>query len=148
MRPTPFGPLFARGLRARCPICGNGPLFAGLFALRSYCPLCGFRYARAREYGAQGYMAGVISLNIMITGAVALGWLVYVAASGLTVPLLTRYLIVAAWAIIFPIFFHRVACAVWIALDLRLNPPAEHELAAAPPRSTPTPPPANHQPHG
>lgn len=34
----------ARGLRKRCPRCGEGPLFAGWNRLRERCPVCGLVY--------------------------------------------------------------------------------------------------------
>jgi len=34
----------ARGLRQRCPRCGEGPLFAGWNHLRESCPVCGLVY--------------------------------------------------------------------------------------------------------
>lgn len=134
MRPTPIGPLLARSLRGRCPVCGQGPLFQGLYTLRDFCPLCGFRYRRAVEYGPDGYLSGAISLNILLTGGVVAAVLIYLAASGAQVPMLTQLVLAVAWVIVFPLVFHRVACGLWIAIDLRLNPPAPHELAAAPPK--------------
>jgi uncharacterized protein (DUF983 family) len=35
-----------RGLRQRCPRCGEGPLFASWNRLRESCPVCGLRYER------------------------------------------------------------------------------------------------------
>jgi uncharacterized protein (DUF983 family) len=134
MRPTPFGRLLARALRARCPICARGSLYRGLYALRDYCPLCGFRFRRAVEYGGGGYLSGAVSLNVLITGAVPLAALVYLAATRAAVPVAVQLAVAVLWALIFPLLFHRVACALWLAIDLRLNPPAPHELAAAPPR--------------
>ena len=137
MRPTPFWPLLRRALRARCPVCGRGPLFAGPYQMRDYCPLCGFRYRRAVEYGSGGYLSGAISLNMLITGSVPLAALVVIAARGLAIPTGVQLAVALAWCVIFPLLFHRVAVALWLALDLRLNPPAPHELAAAPPRPSP-----------
>ena len=134
MRPTPFLRLLARGLRGRCPVCARGALLKGFFTLREYCPECGFRYHRAVEYGAEGYLTGAISLNVLLTGGVAAAALIYAAANRIDAPLALQLLIGAAWCIAFPLLFHRTAIAVWLALDLRLNPPAPHELAAAPPR--------------
>lgn len=42
-RPT-FRTAVARGLRGRCPRCGEGPLFQGWNSLRETCPVCGLRY--------------------------------------------------------------------------------------------------------
>jgi hypothetical protein len=58
----------------------------------------------------------------------------HLAATGGQVPLVVQLALAVAWVIIFPLLFHRLACGLWIAIDLRLNPPAPHELAAAPPK--------------
>jgi uncharacterized protein (DUF983 family) len=121
-------------LRGRCPVCGQGPLFSGLFTLRDFCPLCGYRYRRAVEYGAQGFLSGALSINMIITGAVPLAALIIIAANRIAVPVIIQFVVAAVWTLLFPLLFHRLACGLWIALDLRLNPPAPHELAAAPPR--------------
>lgn len=42
-RPNPF----AAGLRARCPRCGQGRLFAGFLRLAPGCEVCGLDYAAA-----------------------------------------------------------------------------------------------------
>jgi len=45
---TPQTPLpIARGLRGRCPRCGEGKLFAGFLRLRSRCDRCGLDYGFA-----------------------------------------------------------------------------------------------------
>jgi uncharacterized protein (DUF983 family) len=36
--------ILRRGLRRRCPRCGEGPLFQGWHHLRDACPVCGLRY--------------------------------------------------------------------------------------------------------
>lgn len=135
MEPTPIRPLLARTLRGRCPVCGRGPLFAHLFTLRQFCPACGFRYHRAIEYGGEGYLSGAISLNVMLTGGVLAFVLIYLAATGQRPSLAAELAAGIAWTVIFPLLFHRLAIGIWVALDLRLNPPLEHELAAAPPRA-------------
>jgi uncharacterized protein (DUF983 family) len=35
-----------RGLRRRCPRCGEGPLFAGWNRLHEHCPVCGLEFER------------------------------------------------------------------------------------------------------
>jgi uncharacterized protein (DUF983 family) len=134
MRPTPLRNLLARSLRGHCPICGRGPLFHGVLTLRPHCPDCGYRYRRAVEYGGEGFLSGAVSINILLTGTVLAAWLIYLAATGRAVPLATQFAVGLAWSVVFPVLFHRAAVGLWVAIDLRLNPPAEHELAAAPPR--------------
>lgn len=43
--PTPtFRQALARGLRKKCPRCGQGPLFEGWHRLRERCPVCGLAF--------------------------------------------------------------------------------------------------------
>jgi uncharacterized protein (DUF983 family) len=44
-RPT-FLQALLRGLRHRCPRCGEGPLFAGWNRLHEHCPVCGLAFER------------------------------------------------------------------------------------------------------
>jgi uncharacterized protein (DUF983 family) len=134
MRATPFGILLQRCLRGRCPVCGQGPLFASVLSLRQHCPECGYRYQRAVEYGSGGFVTGAMSINLVLTGLVAAVAVIYVAATGLAIPLWVQLAVGIAWTIVFPLAFHRLAVGVWVALDLWFNPPLDHELAAAPPR--------------
>ncbi|HYO15116.1 MAG TPA: DUF983 domain-containing protein [Thermoanaerobaculia bacterium] len=39
-----FRQALARGLRKRCPRCGEGPLFEGWHRLRERCPVCGLAF--------------------------------------------------------------------------------------------------------
>lgn len=36
--------LLWRGLRKKCPQCGEGPLYKGWIKLHEHCPVCGLRY--------------------------------------------------------------------------------------------------------
>jgi uncharacterized protein (DUF983 family) len=40
----PLKTLLARGLRRKCPQCGNGPLFHRWSKLRDRCPVCALKY--------------------------------------------------------------------------------------------------------
>ena len=44
MSDAPIGPSVIRGLRGRCPHCGEGRLFAGFLSLRPKCESCGLDY--------------------------------------------------------------------------------------------------------
>ena len=48
-QPTPVAPESAlrRGLRCRCPRCGEGPLLRGFLKIRDSCPACGLDYGFA-----------------------------------------------------------------------------------------------------
>lgn len=46
MSRPPVVPTLARGLRRRCPRCGEAPLFARFFTLHPRCTACGLEYER------------------------------------------------------------------------------------------------------
>ena len=76
--PITAGEAIGRGLRKRCPSCGQGKVFSSFFRLNKNCSICGFRFERE-----PGYWTGAIAMNIafvevwvaiLILGTVAL-WL-------------------------------------------------------------------------
>ncbi|MFP4321751.1 MAG: DUF983 domain-containing protein [Anaerolineales bacterium] len=44
MRPTSLVQTLLRGARGRCPNCGQGRLWQGLFGVGAACPVCGQRF--------------------------------------------------------------------------------------------------------
>ena len=87
-----------RGLRKRCPRCGEGPLFAGWNHLRESCPVCGLAYEKRTGdtwffmYISTGALTGIllIALFLIRPRVVWIGQLVVsvaaVALIGLTLP--------------------------------------------------------------
>ena len=60
---------FMRGLRGRCPACGEGPLFRRFMKVADHCERCGepFRYHRADDFPA--YLVIVIVGHILVPAA-------------------------------------------------------------------------------
>ncbi|MEX2008581.1 MAG: DUF983 domain-containing protein [Dongiaceae bacterium] len=58
--PSPF----RTGLACRCPRCGRGRLFAGLFRLAAVCPVCGL------DYGKTDPGDGPAAIVILLLGAI------------------------------------------------------------------------------
>lgn len=87
-----------RGLRKRCPRCGEGPLFSGWNQLRESCPVCGLAYEkRAGDtwffmYMSTGALTGILLITLFLIRPRVV-WLGQVAVSvaavaliGLTLP--------------------------------------------------------------
>ena len=55
--------LFSRGLRLRCPVCGEGKLYRRWFRMYQHCSACGFIYARE-----PGYFTAAVALNVFFIG--------------------------------------------------------------------------------
>jgi uncharacterized protein (DUF983 family) len=110
-------PALWRGVRRRCPRCGQGGLFRGYFTLVSRCPGCGLRFERE-----EGYWVGAMIVNI----AVAELAFVFVLAGGILlwwpdVP--WGLLTIAAVAVnaVVPIVFYPWSKTIWMALDVLLH---------------------------
>ncbi|MFM8804156.1 MAG: DUF983 domain-containing protein [Planctomycetia bacterium] len=106
---------FSRAARLRCPRCGHGPLFRGVFRMHAACPHCGFSYERE-----PGFYLGSIYLNygatVILTGA-AYALLVM----GLGFSNETTLGICLAAAVCCPILFFRHARSFLLALDSSVN---------------------------
>lgn len=104
--------LLQRGLRRKCPRCGEGPLFVRYFKLRDDCPLCGLRYLENQGdlWGlllfADRVLFMVPLIVVFLVGQGAGSWWPYVFGSLLAIGLIAS-------------FPHRMAMAV--ALDYRVR---------------------------
>ncbi len=58
---------FAAGLKARCPRCGEGPLFHSGLTLRDKCPKCSLSFAFA-DSGDGPAVFGILILGFLILG--------------------------------------------------------------------------------
>jgi uncharacterized protein (DUF983 family) len=130
--------LLGRCLRLRCPVCGQGPLFRSGLSVNERCPVCSFRYARANEYGSEGYFTGAMAINLVVTGVLPLIVIVGIAMTSTipVVPLTTAGII---WTVVFPILCYRHSCALWVFVDHLLNPVTAAELASQADAPAPTP---------
>lgn len=72
--PRPALDAVLRGLRSRCPACGEGPLFASNLKTHDYCPSCGEELHHHRADDLPAY------LNIFVTGHVVVGAMMMVMA--------------------------------------------------------------------
>ena len=57
----------SRGLRCRCPACGQGPLFEGFLTVRSTCKVC------HADLSGQDSGDGPVAFIILIVGAIVVG---------------------------------------------------------------------------
>ena len=101
----------ARGLRLRCPVCGESNVFRAPFQVRRDCPACGALFQREA-----GFFVGAIMMNVVVTeGAVMVAFglcmLALRGGSALTLPLLF------AVALVFPVLFYHHSWSLWLAGD-------------------------------
>jgi uncharacterized protein (DUF983 family) len=96
--PTPPSPYVA-GLKARCPHCGEGPLFRSGLVLREKCDRCGLSYAFA-DSGDGPAVFAIFILGFLVLGGALLVefrlgppvW-VHILLWGLLTPLLALLLL-------------------------------------------------------
>lgn len=100
-----------RALRLRCPRCGGGKLFRNGFQMYSHCPNCKLQYERA-----PGYFLGSAYINYGIT-AVLLTVMYMLLHFGFGYGNRALAGPLAAFCIVFPLFFFRYARAWWLAMD-------------------------------
>ncbi len=105
-----FWRTIGRGLRLRCPRCGEAKLFTGFFSMVPACPSCGLDVRRE-----QGYYVGAMYINYGIAAAVELAVGVPLADR---VSLVKLSLALGAFAILFPLWFFRYSRSLWLGIDL------------------------------
>src|SRR5258708_36292132 len=114
LRPS-AGTLIIRALRLKCPRCGQSPMFVGLFRMHERCANCELKYERE-----PGYFLGSIYINYGITALLlTVAWITLRFGYGIE----SRWLVfgLAAFLVVFQIFFFRYARALWLALDCQFD---------------------------
>ena len=110
-----MNPTLVRAFRLRCPQCGEGRLFRGLFQMNESCSACGASFKRE-----QGFYLGSIYINY---GATVIGtgglYALLVLALGWSYKSALAACLVAA--LVFPIWFFRWARSLLLALDGSVN---------------------------
>ena len=109
------GPIrvFVRGLRKRCPRCGDRWIFETFFRLKPRCPVCDLRFERE-----EGGFLGAIAINY----AVAVGfWLVVlIVGIALTVPVVPVAPLLAMSIGVLgavPVWFYPRSKTLWAAIE-------------------------------
>ncbi len=100
--------IVSRGLRNRCPNCGQEPLFRGGFQIHESCPGCGLSH----ELG-EGFFLGSMSINYGVT---VVAFLVPVLVLYLTGVFsgLTAAVAAGVGALLFPVVFYRSSRSWWL----------------------------------
>lgn len=104
-----------RAIRLRCPACGIGPLFCGLFTMAGRCSECGYSYRRE-----PGFYLGSIYINYGVT-VICTGLLYGFIVLGLEASHQVALAISVVAAIVLPVLFFRQARAFLLALDNAVN---------------------------
>ena len=103
-----------RALRLRCPVCGEGRLFRGWFAMEDRCPKCGLDLKRE-----QGYYVGAMYINYGVTAMVMMAVGIPMAMRSLSLVQISVQL--GTFGLAFPIFFFRWSKSLWLGIDLYIT---------------------------
>ena len=108
----PTGVYLKRAMRLRCPRCGEGPLFAGLFRMHTHCERCRLKYERA-----PGYFLGSTYINYGLTALVVTA--LYIGLHfGMNIDNGLLAFPLVAICIAIPVAFFRHSRALWLAMDI------------------------------
>lgn len=115
----PFSQVLKRGLRFRCPNCGEGQVFSSLFKMRDQCDVCGLSF-----YPESGYYAGAMYLDYMLSAAVFLA----IFVPSLFLPELThlsfmeKNFLWVLFATVLCLGLARPSYSLWLAIDYSISP--------------------------
>jgi len=111
----------ARGLTRRCVRCGHRGAFESYFRLRERCPTCDNRPA-----ADEGFFLGVWVLNFAVSEGLLfvtlMAYIVGMAATGGTVPIVPVLVVGGLFAIGAPIAFYPFSAGAWAAAELIMHP--------------------------
>lgn len=118
LRP-PLKLIARRAAHWRCPHCGRGPLFRGVFRMLPGCPECGLSY-----FPEQGYYVGAMIINYVATTAVVvvIFLLSVLFRDFTTLSINSKILLWMAFAIGLSLLLMRHAYSFWLGIDFWIKP--------------------------
>ncbi len=96
-----------RGLKLRCPVCGQGRLFESFFVMNRTCAVCGVGFAREH-----GQWVGSLDINTLVTAVV----LMVCVGFGPLWDVQTSLAVYVPLAILLPIATFRFSRGLWTAI--------------------------------
>lgn len=117
--------LLGRGIRLRCPNCGQGRIRQSWLKLKPKCPVCGLRTDR----GEQDFFLGGMMWNIVFAeGALVVAALLIGALTWPDVPWTLMQWVGTTLMVIVPFLFYPFSLGFWLANDIWIRPITEEEM--------------------
>ena len=115
----PLSQIIQRAARLRCPYCGRGGLFRGVFRMFQRCPECDLSY-----FPEQGYYLGAMIINYAATTAcvVTIFLVSLLFPDFTTLSTNMKILLWMAFAVTLSLLFVRHAYSFWLGLDFWIKP--------------------------
>ena len=115
----PLKQIVRRAAHWRCPYCGRGRLFRGVFRMLPGCPECGLSY-----FPEQGYYVGAMIINYVATTAVvvAIFLLSVLFRDFTTLSTNSKILLWMTFAIVLSLLFVRHSYSFWLGIDFWIKP--------------------------
>jgi uncharacterized protein (DUF983 family) len=114
-----FWQALVRGIRFRCPKCGEGRVFSSFFRMRDECPVCGLSF-----YPESGYYVGAMYPDYILSAGIFLA--VYVPLLFMRdithFSYLTKNLLWIAFATVICLGLARPSYSLWLAVDYWITP--------------------------
>src|SRR5262249_59007647 len=104
-------------------ICGKGELFKGYCDNPERCPKCGYFFMRESRYFLPHVPIGY-GFTVLVSLAM---WPLLYFVFGVRNAAVTLTVMIAV-AVLFGVWFIRYSKALWLALDLKLNPPSSEDF--------------------
>jgi uncharacterized protein (DUF983 family) len=107
------GLMLWRGLRRKCPRCGEGKLFSRWFTMVDDCPNCNLHFEKE-----PGYWVGAVAINTTVVGFIfAVVLVVFSAMTVPDIPWVTLLLIEIPIMLILPLLYYPYSKTFWVAID-------------------------------
>jgi uncharacterized protein (DUF983 family) len=118
LRP-PLNEIVGRALHWRCPNCGRGELFRGIFRMKTACPVCGLSY-----FPEQGYYVGAMIINYVVTTVVVVAIFLFSLLFPDFTSLSTNSKITLwiVFALCLSLLLVRHAYSFWLGIDFWIKP--------------------------
>lgn len=95
----------------RCPSCGQGKMFRGLFTIEKTCPQCGVRFERL-----SGESVGGMYINLVLAELLSVGGFFLIQAF-FDPPLAPHIAFWVLFNVAFVVLFYRHSRALWVAVN-------------------------------
>ena len=118
-KPLTPGRVVLRGLRRRCPLCGERGIFESWFRQRDRCPTCNYPTTRVPDQWIGAYGLNMIVTFTALVGAIAVGF----AVTYPDPPITTLLVACLTVAVVLPTVFQPISKSLWSAIDMAMRPP-------------------------